>query len=452
MAEIFNILIVDDSKSIVHYLLDILSTKDHNLLYTFSKEEAKKIITQNEVDILICDLMLPALEDGLQTVKFFKKMYPHSKVLGISANSSLDNVVAVIKEGADDFVAKNSTKDQIIKKIESLKSLVGKMNGKIPDGASSWGDDIIVGKSASMLEVMNRMKIVAQSEVETCLIVGESGTGKELVARNIHCMSRRKKMPFLALNCAGMPDALIDSELFGFERGSFTGAYNTSQGKFELADKGVLFLDEISEMPVHLQGKLLRVLENREVLRIGGKKTIPIDVMILAATNRNLDHEIREKKFRDDIFYRLNMVKIEIPPLHERKEDIPLLADYFLKIVNKKLAKSLSLDKEILGLLTDYSFPGNVRELKNMIYSSALFCQGNIIQGKDMEPYLTDRGNIPDENLSSNRKGQMVSLEQILKVLKKHGGNITASAVELGYTREGLSRKLKRMNIDIDSF
>ncbi len=451
MSRFYNILIVDDSKTIVHYLLDILNDKEHNLLYTFSKEEAKKIIGQNEIDILICDLMLPDVNDGLETVRFFKQIYPDSKVLGISSHSNVDNVVTMIKEGADDFVPKTSTKDQIIRKIESLKSIVVRSNGKADENGAGSSEEIIVSGGSDMQVILDRMQIVAENQVETCLISGESGTGKELVARTIHRLSPRKDKPFLALNCAGMPDSLIDSELFGFERGSFTGAYSTTQGKFELADKGILFLDEISEMPIHLQGKLLRVLENREVLRIGGKKNIPVDVMILAATNRNLEEEIEKGNFREDIYYRLTMVKIDVPPLRERGGDIRLLAEHFLQTVNVRLGKNIKIPEETFQVLESYHFPGNVRELKNIIYSAALFAKGNVVKPAQLRTYLKSNGH-KSKTAGNGDSREAADRETIIATLKRNDGNITNSARELGYTREGLSRRLKKLDIDKEDF
>ncbi|MFZ0391461.1 MAG: sigma-54 dependent transcriptional regulator, partial [Calditrichia bacterium] len=355
MNDSYKILIVDDSEAIIRYLKEILKEGQDELYSARGKVDAKKIISQEDIDIMICDLMMPGMEDGLETMRFLKENQPDARVLGLSAHSSISNVVAVIKEGADDFVPKTSTRDQILQKIQELKQQVGNGNGNGHRNGGHNGNGnsngngngngngkgqpemLLIGQSAAIEEVREKIRVVAENEVETCLITGESGTGKELVARSIYRLSSRIKMPFIALNCAGMPDTLIDSELFGFERGSFTGAYQTSQGKFELASGGVLFLDEISEMPIHLQGKLLRVLENREVLRIGGKKPLPVDVMILAATNRNLEEEISQGTMREDIYYRLNLVKIEIPPLRERREDIPLLTGHFLQSVNTRL-------------------------------------------------------------------------------------------------------------------
>jgi len=445
----FTILIVDDSKAIVHYLVDILNRREHNLLYTYSAEEAKKIITQNEIDILICDLMLPTREDGLSLIRFFKQNQPESKVLGISAHTQIDNVVDIIRSGADDFIPKTANKEQIIKKINKLKELLKPIlqeTSSFPEGE----EDAIIGRSKPIKNILNQIKIIAENEVETVLIEGESGTGKELVAKTIHRLSPRSKKPFLAINCAGMPDTLIDSELFGFEKGSFTGAYQTSLGKFELANEGILFLDEISEMPLHLQAKLLRVLENREILRIGGKKPIWINVMILAATNQNLWERIQEKKFREDIFFRLNMVKIELPPLRKRKEDIPLLVDYFSRKASEKIGKNVAITESALNLLLKYDFPGNVRELKNIIFNTSLFSLNGQISASDIQQYLQ---NIAPLNLKKSVPHKNnIDKDTIIKVLRQYNGNITRSAKELGYTREGLSRKIKTLQLNIQEF
>ncbi|GAB4328211.1 MAG: sigma-54 dependent transcriptional regulator [Calditrichia bacterium] len=451
MSRIINILIVDDSKAIVRYLLDILNNQNHNLLYTFSREEAEKIISHNAIDLMICDLMLPEMEDGLQTIRYFKEKNSRGKVLGISAHSELNNVIKMMQAGADDFLPKTTPREQIIAKLEELKRGIPEYDESRIIDLDDEGQ-FILGKSEIMQEIFEQIKVVAENDVESCLIVGESGTGKELVAKTIYQLSPRKGKPFIALNCAGMPDNLIDSELFGHERGSFTGAYNSNPGKFELADGGVLFLDEISEIPFHLQAKLLRVLENREIMRLGGKKNIPINVTVLAATNRNLDVEIQEQRFREDIYYRLSMVKIELPPLRERKEDIPELADYFLHQTCRKLGKDVQLADNARNTLMQYDFPGNVRELKNVIYNSVLFAKDFVIQPDDLLRNFRKGYFQKIKSHGSNNDGKIDDSQLIIEILKRYKGNITLFAKELGYTREGLSRKLKKLNIDKDSF
>ncbi len=449
----YTLLIVDDSKTIVHYLIDILNNREHNLLYTYSKDEALKIIRQNDIDILVCDLMLPSKEDGLEIIRFFKQQQPNSKVLGISAYTKIENIVSIIKTGADDFIPKTATKDQIIKKIEELKNNLLKKNSFTPVERVYSGEDVLIGQSAAIRDILEKIEIIAKNEVETCLIVGESGTGKELVAKTIHKLSPRRNKPFVALNCAGMPDNLVDSELFGFERGSFTGAYQTTLGKFELANGGIFFLDEISELPLHLQGKFLRVLENREVVRIGGKKAIPIDVMILAATNQDLAQRVNESLFREDIYYRLNMIKIELPPLRERKEDIPLLVDYFLQKIQRRIGKVVQISDEALAALVDYHFPGNVRELKNIVYNAAIFSLSNRIEAREIKNYLKKNALITGNGEHNRReKGNKADEKKIVEVLRRNAGNISQSAKELGYTREGLSRKIKKMGLDLSQF
>lgn len=452
MGKSYTLLIVDDSKTIVHYLIDILNHKEHNLLYTYSKSEAKKIMQKNDIDILICDLFLPERKDGLETIHFFKEHFPKSQVLAISDFPELENVIAMIKEGADDFISKTATKTQIIQKIEELKRNLISGQNNVADHWISGEQDLLVGKSKAIEEIRRMIKRIAENEVETTLIEGESGTGKELVAKTIHRLSPRRRQPFIALNCAGIPENLIDSELFGFERGSFTGAYATTLGKLELANRGVLFLDEISEMPLHLQSKFLRVLEDRSIYRIGGQKAIPVDTMIIAATNQNLVTKIREGKFREDIFFRLELVKIEIPPLRERKEDIPYLVEYFLKKISKRLKRKVTLSARASDILMSYQFPGNVRELKNILFHSALFCKDNQIRESNVIAYIENITKI-SKNLSSNSTPSAAASDDvILEVLARNAGNITRSARELGYTREGLSRRLKKMGVDIRQF
>ena len=436
MKASYTILIVDDSRAIVHYLIDILNKKTHNLLFTYSEEEAKKIIQQNEIDLLICDLMLPSRENGLATIRFFRQNNINSKVLVISAYPDLENVVSAMKAGADDFIPKTSVKEQIIKKIENLKSALINKNDNFVEEKSRHKEDVIIGKSSAIREALKKTRIIAQNEIDAILITGESGTGKELFAKMIHKMSPRESKPFIAVNCAGIPDTLIDSELFGFEKGSFTGAYQTSIGKFELANRGVLFLDEISEMPTRLQAKLLRVLENREVLRIGRKNYIPIDVMIIASTNQDLEERISKNLFRADIYFRLNTVKIEILPLRERKQDIPLLVEYFLKKVSTKFGRHVEVTDNALVKLQKYDFPGNVRELKNIIYSAALFCNKNIIRERNLDNYLNTSWGIKTIMFSNDQKQKFghhkVDEETLIKELEKKRIILTNENAENG--------------------
>ena len=243
-----------------------------------------------------------------------------------------------------------------------------------------YSDYKIIGNSAQILELLKRVKRIAEDATATCLIQGESGTGKELVARTIHVLSKRNAAPFVAINCAAIPENLIESELFGHERGSFTNAYSTKQGKFENAKGGIIFLDEIGELPLPLQVRLLRVLEERSFYRIGGKQSIEVDVMILAASNKNLNELVQKGAFREDLYFRLNVIQIEIPPLRSRPEDIPVLANFFLERFNKERKKQIRFSKKALQLLEAYGFPGNVRELRNIVENAFVFCDGNFIE------------------------------------------------------------------------
>ncbi|RMH78305.1 MAG: sigma-54-dependent Fis family transcriptional regulator [Calditrichaeota bacterium] len=444
MNDGFTLLIVDDSRAIVRYLIDILDNQEHQILYTYSKTGAKKVIQQNGIDILICDLKLPEIEDGAEIVRFFKQVHPRSKVLGISADTQIDNIVTIMRAGADDFLPKTCTQDQFITRIERLKSELGERRSVDGEELPLPGAEPLIGRSPAMREILEKIRTIAAHEVPTCLISGESGTGKELVARTIHRLSPRRERPFVALNCAGIPETLIDSELFGFERGSFTGAYATTGGKFELAHEGVLFLDEISEMPLHLQARLLRVLENREIRRIGGHKTISVDVMILASTNQDLGEQIRRGTFREDIYYRLNMVTIHLPPLRERGEDIPLLVNHFLSLYSQQLDRRFSIDPEALALLKNYPFPGNVRELKHLLYHVCLFSKDGRITPAALQAYPPLKSGTAPSGSPPSRPA-VVDEQTILEVLRQNDGNISKTARQLGYTREGLSRKLKRI-------
>jgi len=437
-------LIASHSKGIIRYIKDILNEKEDSVFEAYSKSKAKSLIQNKEIGFLVCDASPPHREDGLEIIHFFKQTSVRGKALGISTEHDFETVVAIMKSGADDFLPLQSTKDQINKKINSLKKTIIELDIPFSEQSTIYREGVLTGSSPALQTVFQKIRAIAEHEVESCLICGENGTGKELVARTIHQWSARKDNPFVALNCAGLAENLIDSELFGFERGSFTGAYSTTIGKVELAEKGVLFLDEISEMPIQLQAKLLRLLENREIIRIGGRKTIPVDVMIVASTNRDLQEEIKKGAFREDVYHRLNMAKIELPPLRNRQKDIPFLVEHFFKHYCTKLGKKHQLAEDALKAFSEYHFPGNVRELRNIIHNAILFSTNGTLNQENFKQYFSAYSNEESESLPAF-KGRVVDKETIQKVLKETNNNITQAAKILGYTREGLSKKLKRM-------
>jgi DNA-binding NtrC family response regulator len=326
-----------------------------------------------------------------------------------------------------------------------------------------FSDYQIIGHSGVMSDLMQKVEKIAQDAHATCLLQGESGTGKDLVARAIHSMSNRNREPFIPINCAAIPANLLESELFGHEKGSFTGAIDTQLGKFEQAKDGVIFLDEISELPMHLQVVLLRVLEEREFYRIGGKRPINVNVMILAASNQDLEQLVHETRFREDLFFRLNVIKIVIPPLRERPDDIESLSKFFLQKFNEQRNKKLKLSKAALNVLKRYEFPGNVRELRNIIEDAFVFCDGRSIKPADLrfneqrkfQYFKGDKTGIGNDNGSLFKLKHQSALNEFEKIyfthiLKKNEWKMNETAKEVGLSREWLSKKIRSLGLKKD--
>lgn len=442
MKTICNILVINDSQKIIESSLKNATPKGEKIHYAITWNEAHQFIAKHEIDLLLCSFCKESIETGINFIHLFKLHHPHANVINVSRSLDSEILVPFIKAGGDDYLLLDEENREIFSKIKSLNPNLRKISKNTFKNAQPLNS--IIGKSDAMREIVEKIQVIAEMDADTILIHGESGTGKELIGRHIHQCSLRFQKPFIAVNCAGIGDSLIDSELFGFERGSFTGAYNTHVGKFESASGGVLFLDEISGMPINLQGRLLRVLENREIWRIGGKKNIPIDTMFIAASNQDLPSLIESCQFREDLYFRLNMVNIFVPPLHKRKEDIPLLIQHFLRKINDKFNKTLTIEEEAIVFLQEYSFPGNVRELKNIVYNAVLFCQEDVIEIGEVCKYLNPNLKVGSKKLPNNR-GADLDNDLVLKILKKNNGNISKTARQIGYSREGLSRKIKKI-------
>jgi len=376
------ILLVDDETS-VHYAFKKFFGSTYSILSAHSLKEARALLSEKDIDLLLLDLKLPD-GNGLELLKEIKVKNPELPVIVITAFADTESAIFAMKEGAFDYLAKpfdfNHLKELLDKALERPKEVV--------EETKSWNQNCqvkLVGKSKAILEVSKLIGQVAQRDVPV-LIEGESGVGKELVARAIHCFSPRKDKPFVAVNCAALPETLIESELFGYEPGAFTSAEKRKLGKFEVANGGTLFLDEIGDMSLSTQAKLLRVLQDQTFERLGGNQPIKVNVRIIAATNQNLKELINKGLFRADLYHRLNVVTIRIPPLRERKEDIPLLVEYFIQKTNQELGtKVKGITLEALKLLEDYSFPGNVRELENIIKRAVILAKGSYITPKDLQ-------------------------------------------------------------------
>ena len=442
------ILIADDEASLRDSMRILLSA-DYNLIFAGDGGEAIKMVKKLSPDLVLLDIRMPEV-DGLEALSRIKDMSPDLDVIMITAMNTVSYAVEAIKRGAYDYITKPfdiEAIQAIIEKVLEKRRLEQENMYLKEEIGKKYQFEKIVGKSPAIKEVFSMIASVAGSE-SAVLIGGESGTGKELVARAIHNLSGCKDNLFVPVNCAAIPENLLESELFGHERGSFTGAFEKKLGKFEIAEDGTLFLDEISSLPLAMQGKLLRVLQEKEIERVGGLESIPINVRIISATNLDLKKLINEEKFRKDLFFRLNVIPIFIPPLRDRREDIPLLAEHFLDIYNREFAKKIrGFKKEAMETLKNYSWPGNVRELQNLIERIVVLSKDDFI----------DEDHIPKDVLEKEqteiiydlpfREAQMkFESAFIKKALQKAGGSKSKAAKLLGVHRNtllNLERKLR---------
>ncbi|MBU0580112.1 MAG: sigma-54 dependent transcriptional regulator, partial [Candidatus Margulisbacteria bacterium] len=369
-----HILIVDDDQNILDNLSFPLEKAGHKCFTAKNGQEAQAVLKKEFVQLCFLDYSLPDT-NGLDLMHEIRKTFSSMVCVFVTGSSDITLAVKAIKDGAYDFIEKPFELDRVnvvLNKAEREFFQQSKVH-YLEDKINTEYYDSIVGNSPKIKEILKTLDKVASANTFTVLVEGDSGTGKELIAKYLHQQSKRKNNPFVEINCSAIPEQLLESELFGHEKGSFTGAVESKVGLFEVAHKGIVFLDEIGEMPAEMQSKLLRALESRVIRRVGGKENIPIDIALVAATNKNLEEQIKEKKFRDDLYYRLNVIQIKMPTLQERKEDIPALVDYFINKYNKLLGKKIKgIEVEALNLLFSYPFPGNIRELKNIIERAML--------------------------------------------------------------------------------
>ncbi len=381
------ILIVDDDELVLESLRLVLREAGYKVKSTSSPEKALAVLEKENVDLVITDLKMPTMS-GIELLERIKQRKPDCPVIMITAYATVETAVEAMKKGAIDYIMKPFSADElelVVNRVFEEKK-VKEENARLKDilrDMVKGDEDLLVGDHPKMKELKGLIEKIAPTDA-TVLIMGESGTGKELVARMIHSLSSRRAGPYVRMNCAAIPDGLIESELFGFERGAFTGAVQSRRGKFELASGGTILLDEIGEMPLHLQAKLLRVLQEGEVDKLGGK-TISVDVRVIATTNRDLQKEVAEGRFREDLFYRLSVVPICLPPLRERREDIPALVHHFIKRYSRRIGKKIGgIEDKAMEILMNYNWPGNVRELENCIYRAVILCSGNVIREEDI--------------------------------------------------------------------
>ncbi|MDH7605208.1 MAG: sigma-54 dependent transcriptional regulator [Melioribacter sp.] len=381
------ILVIDDDESIRQTLTNYLKRIGYNVFAAEDGNSGLKCLQENQPDLIISDIRMPNLS-GLEVLKKAKEIDTNIKVILITAHDDMQTTIEAMQNGAYDYLEKPLDIERLrvtISRALESKMLSERIDSIIGEEAQEFQPEKrIIGKSPAMKEIYKLIGQVSNNRV-TVLLLGESGTGKELVAKSIHYSGITKNQPFVAVNCTAITESLLESELFGHEKGAFTGAERTKKGKFELAGEGTIFLDEISEMSPHLQVKLLRVLQEREFERVGGETVIPMKARIIAATNRNLEQLVKEGKFREDLYYRLNVVSINIPPLRERKEDIPLLVNYFLTKINKELHKNVTkIPDEVMLMLKNYDWIGNVRELENTLIQAVVLSTDDVLHKENI--------------------------------------------------------------------
>ncbi len=447
------ILIVDDERSIRVGLKGLLSKEGYEVSLAENGAEALHILARQPIDLMLTDLRMPNM-DGVSLLKRTKEQYPDTIVVMMTAYGSEKIAVEAMKAGAWDYLTKPFDNDEVkilvrqVLEQNALRQEVRRLRERID---TAFRFESILGKSPAMQRMFDIVKKVAPTDL-TVLITGESGTGKELIANALHQNSPRKHSSFIKVNCAAMTRELVESELFGHEKGAFTGAMAMREGKFEAADGGTLFLDEIGDMSVETQAKVLRVLQERELERVGGNQTIKVDVRVLAATNRNLQQMVQEGKFREDLFYRLNVVPIPLPSLRERREDIPLLASHFLKEAATRFERvPATLSADAYVLLLSVPWPGNVRELKNVIEAAAVLAPGPEIQAADLQMGQQHSNSaVPSTLLFKEAKQQVIDTFErdfITRALRRHRNNITKAAEEMGMLRQQLQQKIRELGL-----
>ncbi len=449
------ILIADDEPGIRRMISLLLEEEGYKVKAVENGQEVVDALFRFQPDLILLDQQMPVLT-GVEALEKIKTLNPEQTVIFITAFGSISLAVDAVRKGAYDFIEKPFDNDHLILRINRaiehcrLKNEITLLKRQL-----SMPQDNIIGESSALKQLLAQINRVAETDA-TVLICGESGTGKELIAKTLHANSLRSDKPFIAVNCGAIPLALMESELFGHEKGAFTDAKESRIGIFEQANGGILFLDEIGELPIDAQVKLLRVLEDRKVTRVGGTKAIPVDVRIVAATNRNLEEEVIKGNFRLDLLYRLNVFVAHIPPLRERKGDIPLLIDFFINKYNRALnMKTLSITREAMKIIMDYNWPGNIRDLENAIQSAMILSPNGIIRSEHLPLRVKGYPQAPSgtaNDIMDNGIKEMnaqIERELLLEALKKHNFNRTLTAAALNISRKTLFNKMKRHGIGI---
>ena len=460
------ILVAEDEEK-MRRILEVNLQDEYRVLLAKDGEEALQMIKENEVNLLLTDMRMPE-KDGLSLLHEVKRLRPEIPVVLITAYGTIESAVNAMKEGAADYLLKPIKMEEVELVIQRalLQADLINENRKLREEIRSlYGMDTLISKHQKMIEIMGIVQQVADSKA-TVLIEGESGTGKELVARGIHFNSQRAGFPFIVVNSSAIPKELLESELFGHEKGAFTGAGKRKIGSFEMAHRGTLFLDEIGEMPKELQVKILRAIEGYRFMRVGGTEEIDVDVRMITATHRDLKAAVEAGEFREDLFYRLHVVSIKLPPLRERKGDIPLLVSHFIEKHKREVKdRSLEISEGALQILENYSWPGNVRELENCILRTMLLARSNRIEGEDLPPEVRGEGgeptvSVPRDSAELRRmKWQLKrkaenEVEKVFlrEALKRNKGNISKTALGVGMDRRQLQNLIRKHRIVVKEF
>ncbi len=440
------ILVVDDEESILQSLSRIFKREGHQVFTAAEGKSGLDMLRKEAVNVLVTDLVMPGM-DGSDLLKAAKAVSPETEVVMMTAHGTVENAVEAMKQGAYDFVTKPLKRAHIVgvvRRALEKQSLVVE-NRTLKAQLEATRRRTIVGNSLSWRRMMEVVTQAAPSSA-TVLIEGESGTGKELLARAIHERSLRAKAPFVPVNCAAIPESILEAELFGYERGAFTGAVSSREGRFALAHKGTLFLDEVGELSTQVQVKLLRVLQEGEIERLGGK-TVKVDIRLVAATNKDLAREVREGRFREDLFYRLNVIAVKVPPLRDRMDDVPLLADFFLRRYADKNGKPMAgFVRAAMEMLENHHWPGNVRELENVVERAVVLTKGQVITEEDLPANLSGDGQGPGARAISVSIGtplEEVERRLIFETLKYTRGDKRVAAQLLGIATRTIYRRLE---------
>jgi len=456
------ILVIDDEASIRKALALSLSGDGHAITEADSKSAALERLHEHSFDLVVTDLFIPTEADGIEILKTSKGRQPEGMVIVITAHGTIERAVEIVKAGADDFIAKGFTMEELKFRLERLleqkrlreehRQLTENYNRLRHEITGRYRFEQIIGNSKAIRDLLQLLARVVDDRDTTVLLQGESGTGKELVARAIHYNGPRRDKPLVVVNCAALPEHLLESELFGYEKGAFTGALRDKSGKFEIADGGTIFLDEIGDISSKVQVELLRFTQDHTFERVGGNQPITVDVRIIAATNKRLDEEVAQGRFRADLFYRLNVIPIFIPPLRERQGDLPLLVNHFLEKFRREKSREIRFASETLARLEKHNWPGNVRELENLVERLVVTALQTMILPTDLPPEIFGQSEKEAFDSAMSQQSLQEACEEfekafLLRHLEKHHWNITEVAQALGERRDTLSRKIKRYGL-----